>query len=240
MTKQKDFNVAGQCPLAPTLVSVEHPSWVYPKNTTTKLQAMDQGVITNLKTKYAKHMFNVARAQVKNPTVQRVTKIVKDISIFDGIIHAKCAWDAVDPETIVKCFAKSRIKNFNTPATESFDNTTIDGDKEFDNYFQELLDMPLDQYLAMDEELKMEFPCRAPDTQAYPIEEDGNNMEPETTPSPPISFQDAIEQLKQIQKLVLCNKQLFDLANQLSLGVQTMRVQCKLTRKCKQTLAPSL
>ena len=77
----------------------------YPKNTTSWLQAMDHGVIATLKKKNNKRMLNVARIKAK--TTQSVTEIVKDIKIFDAILHVKVAWDSIEPKTIVKCFRHS-------------------------------------------------------------------------------------------------------------------------------------
>ena len=74
----------------------------YPKNTTSWLQAMDQGVITTLKKKYIKHALKASRIKAKSS--QNIAEIVKDIKIFDAILHPKVVWESIDPETIVKCF----------------------------------------------------------------------------------------------------------------------------------------
>ena len=54
----------------------------YPKNTTLKLQAMDQRV---------KYMLNLARMEARK--ANNVTKIIKEIKIFDAIQHAKVTWE---------------------------------------------------------------------------------------------------------------------------------------------------
>ena len=83
-------------------------TWVfYPKNTTAKLQAMDQGVIATLKKKYSKRMLN--SAWIKAKTASGVADIIKVIKIFDAIINAKVAWEAIDPETIIKCFRRTGV-----------------------------------------------------------------------------------------------------------------------------------
>ena len=46
----------------------------YPENTTSQLQAMDQGVIVNLKIKYTKCMLNVARIEAKKAQSQTSLK----------------------------------------------------------------------------------------------------------------------------------------------------------------------
>ena len=63
---------------------------------------MDQGVIAALKKKYNRCMLN--EAGIKAKSAAGVADIVKDIKIFNAVIHAKVAWEAIDPQTIVKCF----------------------------------------------------------------------------------------------------------------------------------------
>ena len=64
----------------------------YPKNTTSRLQAMDQGVIANLKKNYAKKMYVKCDKNWDKRTID-VTEITKEIKIFDAILHAKVAWE---------------------------------------------------------------------------------------------------------------------------------------------------
>ena len=102
-------------------------------------------------------MLNEARIKAK--TAQCVAEIVKEIKIFDAILHAKVALDAIDSSTIVKCFKRSGIHKDLHQSTPSTPPTTptndiIDEDPDFATYFQELLGIPWDQYLAMDEELE--------------------------------------------------------------------------------------
>ena len=40
-------------------------------------------------------MLNAARIKAKS--AQNVMDIVRDIKIFDAILHAKVAWEAIDP-----------------------------------------------------------------------------------------------------------------------------------------------
>ena len=55
----------------------------YLKNCTSKLEAMDWGVITSLKSKYKQRIHNQARIMAK--TVKDVKEFVSQISIFDAI-----------------------------------------------------------------------------------------------------------------------------------------------------------
>ena len=74
---------------------------------------MDQGVIANFKKKYTKRMSNMARIAAQS--VKDVTEFVKNISVFDAVMHAVIAWNGVTPETIKNCFRKSRVYDFTQP-----------------------------------------------------------------------------------------------------------------------------
>ena len=89
------------CPSHPAITLSNIKLTFYPKNCTSKLQAMDLGVIANLKTKYKRSIHNQARIMVK--TVKDVREFMSKLTTFDAILHCKNAWDAVSPETIVKC-----------------------------------------------------------------------------------------------------------------------------------------
>ena len=107
-------------------------------------QAIDQGVIAALKKKYAKCMLNAAR--IKSKSAQNIKDIVKDIKIFDAILHAKVAWEAIESETIIKCFKHSSIQeSYETPSTTPEERTN-NSDAEFTEYFQNLLEIPWDEY----------------------------------------------------------------------------------------------
>ena len=96
---------------------------------------------------------------------------MSQLTIFDAILHCKNVWDAVTPETIVKCFKSSGVYDFNgtPPCSPEWgeNNITSDEDSEFDQYFQNLLGIPWDEYLLMDKELEMENPVHAPDANSY-------------------------------------------------------------------------
>ena len=43
-----------------------------------------------------------------------VTDIIKEIKIFDAILHAIVAWQAIHPQCIIKCFDWNSITDNNT------------------------------------------------------------------------------------------------------------------------------
>ena len=70
-------------------------------------------------------------ASIKAKSAQNVMDIVKDIKIFYAILYAKVAWEAIDPETITKCFKHTGVhKNYDTPPTTPVEQNG-DCDAEF-------------------------------------------------------------------------------------------------------------
>ena len=95
------------CPSHP-IVELSNTKLVFlPKNTTSKTQPLDQGIIKTLKTHYHKRVRNDARIAIKD--VSDINDFAKKINIFDAILNTKLAWDAVSPDTIIKCFARCGI-----------------------------------------------------------------------------------------------------------------------------------
>ena len=135
---------------------------------------MDQGITATLKKKYSKRMLNMARIKAK--TAMDVQEIIRYIKIFDAIINAKVAWEAIDPETIAKCFRRSSVHHKQPSLSPPPSPTEIDKDPSFAKYFEELLVIPWDQYLAMDDELQAKNPARAPDALAYNNENTNEEM----------------------------------------------------------------
>ena len=64
--------------------------------------------------------------------------ILREIKIFDAILHAKVAWEQVSPECISKCFKCSGILDPAELTQSPLPSLTNDPDKdEFAVYFQE-------------------------------------------------------------------------------------------------------
>ena len=103
------------------------------------------------------------------------TEIIREIKIFDAILHAKVAWEHVDPQCIIKCFKWGGVLEQENSPPSPVDATEEEDD--FANYFQELLDIPWDEYLAMDEDLECDEPARAPNTQAYCIDDQDTDQD---------------------------------------------------------------
>ena len=96
-------------------------------------------------------------AHIKTKSAQGVHDIIKGIKIFDAILHAEVAWEATDQMAIQKCFKHSGIReSYEVPLTPPAMPINHDEDQELAKYFEELLNVPWQDYLAMDEELEQE------------------------------------------------------------------------------------
>ena len=151
--------------------------------------------------------------------------VIREIKIFDAILHAKVAWEQVDPQCIIKCFRHSRVleqESLQSPPPSPLD---VSEDDKYANYFQELLDIPWDEYLAMDEDLEHEEPARAPDTQAYCINDRDTDQDPKDNQSEPapIQLETATEYLMNIQKSNLDDVKLFNLLEQAMAHIQSKK-----------------
>ena len=76
------------------------------KNTTSKTQPLDAGIIANWKIKYKRLLRYVCS---KVDTERSASDIVKSINVGMAIQWGKEAWNEVSPETIVKCFKKAKL-----------------------------------------------------------------------------------------------------------------------------------
>ena len=89
----------------------------------------------------------------------------------------------------------------------------------------------------MDEDLELEEPARVPDTQAYCIDGLDQEQDQAAKDIPPISHEQALEHLLNIQKSNLDNTKLFDLLEQAVNHLQCKKTVTKITSKNVQ---PSL
>ena len=74
-----------------------------PKNTTSKLQPLDAGVIKNFKVHYRRLLLQHTLSCI-NESDLSTSSIVKTINILMAIRWIRQAWDEVKPETIMNCF----------------------------------------------------------------------------------------------------------------------------------------
>lgn len=87
-----------------SLVSGDRKIKVYylPKNTTAKIQPLDQGIITNFKIKYRNEL---KQAVVQDP--HNILELLKNINLKTSFYLAGAAWNKVKPTIINNCFIKA-------------------------------------------------------------------------------------------------------------------------------------
>ena len=74
------------------------------KNTTSKLQPADAGIIRNLKAKYVKRLFRHAVSIINGENI--ASNIIKQVTVLNVTRWLKTSWDEVNKSTIRNCFKK--------------------------------------------------------------------------------------------------------------------------------------
>ncbi|XP_051778577.1 jerky protein homolog-like [Erpetoichthys calabaricus] len=110
-------------PPAETLKSRDGKSFVYclPKNTMSKIQPLDQGIISVFKANYRREMIKSMVEEDKS-----VPMFLKTVRIKEALYLSESAWGAIKPETIQNCWTKA----LGGPITEN--PTTVEEDKDED------------------------------------------------------------------------------------------------------------
>ena len=114
-----------------------------PKNTTSRLQSLDAGIIRAFKLKYRKLLIKYFISRVdENVKAQDIFKAVDILKVTGWV---KSVWEEVTPDTIKHCFEKCGFPAENYAAVSS------DFDEEFQNLFDEIsTDCSVDEYLDAD------------------------------------------------------------------------------------------
>ena len=79
-----------------------------PKNTTSRLQPLDAGIIRNIKVKYRKRLVKFVLSRIQEDA--SATEIVKGVDVLMAIRWIQDAWKEVTNSTIKNCFEKCGIK----------------------------------------------------------------------------------------------------------------------------------
>ena len=107
-----------------------------PKNTTSRLQPLDAGIIQSFKTKYRKKFMRYVIARINDDLT--ASEITKGIDILQAITWVADSWKEVSVETIKNCFAKCGI----TDQIGQDEDDLVD--EEFNSIFNELVDPECD------------------------------------------------------------------------------------------------
>ena len=120
-----------------------------PKNTTSKLQPLDAGIIKNFKVFYRKQLLQYVLAKIKPGS--KASDVISSVDLLKSIGWVMDAWRKVKKETIVNCFSKC---GFNETTLELFVDDDADVEfAELQNYISEISsDSTVDSYLNQDED----------------------------------------------------------------------------------------
>ena len=115
-----------------------------PKNTTSRLQPLDAGIIRNFKHKYRKLLVRYVVSQIDDG--KTASQIIEEVHVLKAITWLQTAWKSVVPETIKHCFE-----------TCVFDvGNTLVVNEEIDTEFQELF-VQISDETAIDEYIDFDF-----------------------------------------------------------------------------------
>ena len=120
-----------------------------PKNTTSRLQPLDAGIIQSFKSKYRKRLMRHVLARINEDLL--ASEIAKEIDVLQAIEWVAKAWDDVTAKTIKNCFAKC---GFNKTTSEIEDD---DVDAEFDELFKELTESNSGSCITAEEYIDFEI-----------------------------------------------------------------------------------
>ena len=117
-----------------------------PKNTTSRLQPLDAGIIRAFKLKYRKFLIRYVILRVDDN--KRTSDIINEIDNLKVISWVKSAWREVTSDTIKHCFEK-----FGFP-TDDYVATAQDSEEEFEMLFNEISEnYSIDKYVEVDNTL---------------------------------------------------------------------------------------
>ena len=97
-----------------------------PKNTTSRLQPLDAGIIQNFKVNYRKRLVKYVLARIQEDAWK--TQIVKGVDVLVAIRWIQEVWKEVSNSTIKNCFEKCGIKG--EDELICFEKCGIKGDDE--------------------------------------------------------------------------------------------------------------
>ena len=84
-------------------------------NTTSKLQPGDTGIIQTLKLNYRKRLMRHILYTISQDTPSSGSDLLKTVTLLDAIMWWKGAWDLLQEDTVMKCFAKCGFQDDRTP-----------------------------------------------------------------------------------------------------------------------------
>ena len=123
-----------------------------PKNTTSRLQPLDAGIIQNFKVKYRKRLVKYVLARIQEDA--SATEIVKGVDVLMAIRWLQEAWKEVSNVTIKNCFEKCGVKG-----EGDLMEVEDDDDLEFEALVKEFTtDLSAEEYANFDDNVPASEP----------------------------------------------------------------------------------
>ena len=123
-----------------------------PKNTTSKTQPLDAGIISNWKVKYKKQLLRYVCGQIDGS--KSASDIVKSVNVLMAIEWGRQAWDELSPDTIQKCFKKTGLfPEDSVPEDDPFEGEESQELQELMN----MIDAPCnaDEYISAEDDIEV-------------------------------------------------------------------------------------
>jgi hypothetical protein len=180
-----------------------------PPNTTSRLQAMDMGVIHSLKCIYRLKLVRKLLALLETT----VEPTVKDIDLYEALIMLINAWNEVSEVTIKNCFIKSGLKLPENETNELQSEESYDYSVWYElNQRMGLNDMDFDDFVTFDNDIAVNDELNITKNNCYSsgqltTEVDINSTSEEENESveseEPLKLIDAINAINQLRKYVI-------------------------------------
>ncbi|KAI6649845.1 Tigger transposable element-derived protein 4-like [Oopsacas minuta] len=107
MNKRNICLLVDNCSAHPKSVSLTNICLKFlPANTTSIMQPMDMGVIKNWKDNYKSRLNSRIINAMDGNLSLRALDIAKSITLLDALYLCRMSWDAVEGNTIAKCYQK--------------------------------------------------------------------------------------------------------------------------------------
>ena len=127
-----------------------------PKNTTSRLQPLDAGIIRNFKVKYRKRLLKFVISRIDDN--RKASDIIKEVDVLKAISWIKASWEEVSDQTVINCFHKCGFRN--QPRDEDVQTLDQDIDREFADLVKELAgDVDPNDYVDFDREVVSSMPA---------------------------------------------------------------------------------
>ncbi|KAG0438489.1 Tigger transposable element-derived protein 6 [Dictyocoela muelleri] len=99
LKNKKILLISDNCPSHRVKIEITNVEMIFlPKNSTSRLQPLDAGIISSFKAKFYEYQLSSIVEKITNEV--HIEKLYKSITLKDALIFAKYAWVDVSKETI--------------------------------------------------------------------------------------------------------------------------------------------